>query len=47
LRNLGEILFGFASLAYLRHQEKNACQTLLAGVEELVDKTGLGGAYDF
>ena len=42
LRNFWETLFGLASLAYLRHQEKNACQTLLAGVEKLVDKTGLG-----
>jgi len=34
--------FRFARLAEFRHQEENPRQTLFAGVEELVDKVGLG-----
>ena len=47
LRNLGNILFGLAGFADLRHQEKNARQPLFAGVEELVNKTGLGAHAAF
>ena len=35
-------MFPAPRLAELRHQEEKSRQTLLAGVEELVDKVGLG-----
>ena len=34
--------FRFAGLAEFRHQKENPRQALFAGVEELIDKVGLG-----
>src|ERR1039458_1226418 len=42
LRNGRNEGFRFTQLAKIRHQQENSRQTLFAGVEELVDKIGLG-----
>ena len=34
-------VFPFSGFAEFGHQKKNSCQTLLAGIEKLIDKIGL------
>jgi len=42
LRDLRNQCFWFTWLAKLRQQQKNPRQTLFAGVEQMIDKVGLG-----
>ena len=41
LRDRRNLRFRFARLTIFSHQQKDSCQTLLAGIEELIDKVGL------
>ena len=41
LRDLWDQRFRFSRLAKLREQQENSRQTLLAGVEKLIDEIGL------
>src|SRR5579871_3408154 len=42
LRNRRDKGFRFTRLAEFRHQQKNAGQSFLTGIEKLIDKVGLG-----